>query len=101
MFLITQTKKLVLVLANFLLVIKTSKKVKYQQLKRILYIQYLDKFKKNHIKVQALIDSSIEVNIITPAYIAILEKYICPIAIEAQKKYESILLTYSMILAKF
>lgn len=59
------------------------------------------KFKKNHIKVQALINSDSEVNIMTSAYVAILGLRVCSIDIGAQKIDRFILLTYGMVLANF
>lgn len=57
------------------------------------------KFKKGPTKVQALINSSNNVNAKTLAYTAVLGLYICLINIGAQKMDES--LTYSMVLVNF
>lgn len=47
----TQAKKLVSVLVTSLLVIESNIAVQNQKLERVLYIQYLIKFKKGHIEV--------------------------------------------------
>lgn len=72
-------------MAIFLLIIKISMKIKDQQLKRVLFMQYLVKFKKSKTEIQDLIDSGSEINIISLVYTAILRLYIYSINIGAQK----------------
>lgn len=57
--------------------IRVNMGVENQQLKYILSIQYLVKFKKDNIEVQALLDSVNKVNAINLAYVAKLRLYIC------------------------
>lgn len=53
-------------------------RVENQQLERVLYIQYLIKFKKEQIEVQALINFGSKVNAIIQAYTAVLGLLIYP-----------------------
>lgn len=64
-------------------------------------MQYLVKFKKNYTKVQTLINSGIEINIITIADTTVLGLYVCFINIRAQKIDISTLLNHSIVLANF
>ena len=59
------------------------------------------KFKKSHTKVQVLLNSSSEVNAITPAYAVKLGLYVRFINVKAQKINWFTLSTYSMVLANF
>lgn len=59
------------------------------------------KFKKGPTKLQALINSSNDINAKTLAYAAVLELYICLIDIGAQKMDGSTLLTYGMVFVNF
>lgn len=78
-----------------------SMRVEDKQLECVLFIQYLVKFNKGYTEVQALIDSDIEVNAISPAYAVVLGLRICSTDVGAQKIDESTLLTYGMVLANF
>lgn len=62
---------------------KVSIKIKNQQLKRVLSIQYPMKFKKSHTEVQVLINFDNEVNRMIPTYATILKLCVCSINIEA------------------
>lgn len=64
-------------------------------------IQYSIKFKKDDIKIQALIDSNNEVNAIIPTYAAIPELHVCLTNIRASKIDRSILSIYNIVLANF
>lgn len=72
-------KKLVLILANLVLIISDTKKV----LKQIIYIHYLILF--DNIKVYALLDLRSEINIMTLVFIDKLDFYVQKIDIKAQK----------------
>lgn len=69
-------------MTTFLSVIKTGIQIKNQQLKCILCIWYLVKFKKGFIEVQILIHCGNEVNAMTSAYTSILKLRIYPIDIK-------------------
>lgn len=83
MFIIPKAKKLALILVTSTSMIVASMEVVsvlnletliftnfFLLLKYVLYIHYLVQFIKNQAKVQALLDSDIEVNVMTPAYMA-------------------------------
>ena len=96
----SQAKKLVLVLATFLLMTGASMRVEDQQLERISFIQYPMQF-KGHIAVQALFDFNNEVNAMISAYTAVLRLHVCFTDVKAQKIDRLTILTYSMVLANF
>lgn len=64
-----ESQKLVLVLMTFVLTIVINKKV-HRLLKHIFCIHHLVHFKKDLTKIQTLINSKSEVNIITLAYMS-------------------------------
>ena len=80
--------------------IETSKE-NYVTLERVLCIHYPLRFQKETAGVRALINSSSEVNAITPAYAAKLGLKIRKTDIRAQKIDSSTLDTFEMILASF
>lgn len=59
---------------------------------------YLVQFKKNQVKIQALLDFSSEINIITPTYIAKLDLKVQSNNIKAQKINDSTFKTFKMVL---
>ena len=81
----TQIKKLVSVLATFLLMTEASIGVEDQQLECVPSIQYPVMFKKGQTAVQALLASGSKINVITSAYAAVLRLCVCFIDVEAQK----------------
>lgn len=70
-------------------------------LKQILYIYYLVRFKKDQTKVQALLDSSNKVNVMSLAYAANLNLKIRLINVRAQKLNSFIFEIFKMVLANF
>lgn len=59
------------------------------------------KFKKNHTKIQVLLNSGSDVNTMAPAYTIKLGLYVRSTDIEAQKINGFTLWTYSMVLTNF
>ena len=90
--------KLVLVLANSSSMIKTIKKDDVA-LKGILCIYYPIKFKKN--EVEALINSSSEINVMALVYAAKLGLKVYYTNVRAQKIDGSIFKTFVIVLASF
>lgn len=76
-------------------------RVKDQQLERIPSIQYPIKFKKGHTKIQALINSDSEVNVMTSAYAAVLVLHVCLTDVVGQKIDGFTLPAHGMVLANF
>lgn len=70
-------------------------------LKRISYIYHPVYFRKNQAKVQILLDSGSEVNVINSAYTAKLYLKVYPTDIRAQKIDGSTLKIFEMVLASF
>lgn len=70
-------------MATFLLMTEVNIKVKDQQVKRVLFIQYLIKFKKSYTEVKALLHSNGKVNAMILAYAAVLGLHVCSTEIEA------------------
>lgn len=70
-------------------------------LKRMPYIYYLFHFKKDHEKIQALINSGSEVNAMTLAYTEKLGFQTWKTDVKAQKFDSSSLATYGMVIAEF
>ena len=91
-------KKLVSVLANFLSLNETNKKV---TLERVPYIHYLLRFRKDTAGVRALVDLGSEVNAMTPVYSAKLGLQVRKTDIGAQKIDGFTLKTFGMVLADF
>ena len=98
----SRAKKLVLVLATSSLVTETSKENNIV-LERVTCIYYPVQFKKNanETQVQVLIDSSDEVNVMTPVYTLKLGFKVYYTDIGAQIIDGSIFKTYRMVLANF
>ena len=94
----SKAKKLVLVTANSSLVIETSKEDDVA-LQRVPCVHYPIWFKKK--EVQALIDSDIEVNAITPAYALKLGLRVYHNVVGAQKIDGSTFQTFGMVLTNF
>ena len=94
-------KKLVVVLATSLSVTAANMEDILRLLEKILYIHHQLHFRKNLWKTRALIDSSSEVNAMTPAYAAKLGLRVRETDIRAQKIDGSILNTFGMVLADF
>ena len=91
-------KKLVLVLATFLLVTETNKEV---TLEWMPCIHYLLCFWKDIVDIRALINSGSEVNIMALAYASKLGFKVYSIDVGAQKVDGSILKIVGMVLASF
>lgn len=105
-------KKLAIILAAFTLITQTRTKAKIiasasvidnftLPFKYIPFIYYQIYFKKNQAKIQALLDSSNEVNSIIAAFVAILSLKVWPTNIKIQKINNSILEIFEMILVSF
>lgn len=58
-------------------------------------------FKKNQVKIQALLDSDSKINVITPAYAARLSLKVFPTNVKTQKIDNSILKAFGIVLAIF
>ena len=99
----SKDKKLVLVSAISALVIGASKKVPKMILDLISYIYYTVQFRKDKemATIQALINSNIEVNAITPAYAKQLGFQTWKTDIGAQKIDGLSLATYGIVIAAF
>ena len=68
---------------------------------QVSYICYLIWFKKSKVQVQALIDSGIEINAMTPGYASKLGLKVRSIDVKAQKIDGSTLKMFEMVLASF
>lgn len=75
--------------------------VENKQLECVTSIYYLVKFEKGQTAVQALLESSSEVNVMTTAYTALMGLRYCLTDIRAQKIGGFTLSTHDMILANF
>lgn len=86
MFIIPEAQKLAAILATFISIIETGKKISPTVapsprvsttftllLQCILCIQYSMRFKKTQIKIQTLLDSNSEINAMTPTYVTRLD----------------------------
>lgn len=83
------------------ILISIAKALPLLPLKCILYIYHLMQFKNNQAKVQALLNSSSKINVMTLVYIAKLNLKVQPINIIAQKINSFTLKTFGMLLANF
>ena len=93
-------KKLVLVSTTTLLVTETSKK-EFVSLERVSCIHYPLHIRKDNADVRVLIDSSSEINAMTPAYASKLGLKVHHINVGTQKIDGSTLETFGMVLANF
>lgn len=91
-------KKLVLVLATSVPIIKVNKEDN-MVLKRVFYIYYPIQFQKN--KMQVLINLGNKVNAMILTYAAKLNLQVCSTNIKAQKIDSSILKMFEIILTSF
>ena len=96
-----EAKKLAVVSAISLSVTVTNTKNTLRPLERLPCIHHLLQFRKNLRETRALIESSSEVNAITPAYIAELGLKVEKTNIGAQKIDGSTLNIFEMVLANF
>ena len=98
-----QAKKLVSVSATSLLVTGAGREaLKVRVLNRVPYICYPVQFRKDKGKdVLALLNSTNEVNAMTPAYVAYLGLKVRMTDIGAQKIDRFLLATYGMVIAAF
>ena len=96
----SRAKKLDLVLVTFSSVAEANKK-EYVFLKQVPYIHYPLHFCKDNADVRTLIDSSSEVNAISPVYASKLGLNVYHTDIGAQKIDGSTLETFGMVLASF
>lgn len=97
-----KTKKLVLVLAISLLMTDASIEAeKVISLTWVLYIHYSMQFQKNKAIIQALINSSSEVNVMTFAYAKQLGFRIRKTDVGVQKIDNTLLEIFEMIIANF
>lgn len=94
-------KKLVLVLAIFLLIAQISMKNTLRWLYKVLYIYYWLYFWKNTANVRALINSGNKINTMTLVYINKLDLKGCYIYVKIQKIDSSIFQIFEIILANF
>ena len=103
MFQAQQAKKLLSVLATFLLVTGTSRKAsKVRVLDRVPCICYSVQFRKDKSKnILALLNSKSKVNALTLAYVAHLSLKVRVTNVGAWKIDRSSLATYSMVIAAF
>lgn len=69
--------------------------------KCMLYIYYSMRFKKDQVKIQALIDFNNEINIMTLVYIKELGFWNQKTVVRAQKIEDSSLVTYKMVIGEF
>ena len=70
-------------------------------LKQVFFIQIPVKFRKDKNTIQVLIDFGSEVNVMTPAYTAVLGHKVCFTAIRAQKIEGSFLKIFGIVIASF
>lgn len=96
------SKKLVLILATFILVTEASKKDNDIVLNKVLYIYYLLRFRKDKKnKVQLLNNSGNKVNMMTPVYALKLGPKVCHTDIKALKINSSTFKTFKILLTSF